>query len=187
MIHRIGRKKHKCFGFDLESHNDSESIANKTTGMWLGCFIDENSTIDDPLSYVYSINELLDRLEQESTPKRKHNEKVPIKNVAVYIYNFSFEWSFIIPVLLENGFKFKEKIDKDDEFVYNSVSTKTCSSVWCAQIKFHKKSGIVVFRDLAKIFGGGLGKVAKAFNLPTQKGEIDYTLNRLHGHIPTNE
>lgn len=187
MIHRIGRKKHKVFAFDLESHNDSESIANKTTGMWLGCFLDESSKIDDPTSYLYSIDELLERLKRESTPVRHHNENIPIKNVAVYVYNFSFEWSFILPVLIQKGFKFKEKIDKDDEFVYNSVSTKTCSSVWCAQIKFHKKSGIVNFRDLAKIFGGGLGKVAKAFNLPTQKGEIDYTLNRLHNHIVTKE
>ena len=187
MIHRIGRKKYKCFAFDLESHNDSESIALKRTSMWLGCFLDENSKKDDPASYIYSIDELLEQLEKESTPKRRHNERIPIKNVAVWIYNFSFEWSFILPVIIQKGFKFKEKINPDDEFVYNSVSTKTCSSVWCAQIKFHKKSGIINFRDLAKIFGGGLGKVAKAFNLPTQKGEIDYTLNRLHGHIITQE
>ena len=89
MIHRISRKNYKIFGFDLESHNDSESIAKKETSMWLGCFIDENSKIDDPNSYIYSIEELLQRLEQESTPKRKHNEKIPCKNVAVYIYNFS--------------------------------------------------------------------------------------------------
>lgn len=187
MIHRIGRKKYKCFAFDLESHNDSESIAKKQTSMWLGCFIDENSKIDDEKSYVYSMDEFLDRLEEESTPKRHHNEKIPIKNVAIWIYNFSFEWSFILPVLIDKGFTFKEKITDEDEYVYNSVSTKTCSSVWMAQIKFGKKSGIVNFRDLSKIYGGGLGKVAKAFNLPTQKGEIDYTLNRLHNHIITKE
>ena len=187
MKHRIGRKNFKIFGFDLESHNDEESIAKKETSMWLGCFIDENSQRNDEKSFVYSIDELLLRLEQESTPVRHHNESIPCKNVAVYIYNFSFEWSFILPVLIQKGFKFKESITEEDEFVYNSVSTKTCSSVWCAQIKFHKKSGLVVFRDLAKIYGGGLGKVAKAFNLPTQKGEIDYTLNRLHNHIITEE
>ena len=187
MKHRIGRKNFKIFGFDLESHNDEESIAKKETSMWLGCFIDENSQRNDEKSFVYSIDELLLRLEQESTPVRHHNECIPCKNVAVYIYNFSFEWSFILPVLIQKGFKFKESITEEDEFVYNSVSTKTCSSVWCAQIKFHKKSGLVVFRDLAKIYGGGLGKVAKAFNLPTQKGEIDYTLNRLHNHIITEE
>lgn len=187
MIHRIGRKKYKCFAFDLESHNDSESIAKKETSMWLGCFIDETNKIDETRSYVYSMQEFLTRLEEETNPKRKHNENIPIKNVAVWIYNFSFEWSFILPVLIQQGFKFKEKIDVDDEYVYNSVSTKTCSSVWTAQIKFGKKSGIVNFRDLSKIYGGGLGKVAKAFNLPTQKGEIDYTLNRLHNHIITEE
>lgn len=185
MKHRIGRKIYKIFAFDLESHNDSESIEKKETSMWLGCFLDENSKIDDETSYMYNIPQLLERLAVESTPKRKHNESAPTKNVAVYIYNFSFEWSFILPYLIQQGFKFKEKITDDDEFVYNSVSTKTCSSVWCSQIKFHKKSGIVIFRDLAKIYGGGLGKVAKAFNLPTQKGEIDYTLNRLHGHVIT--
>ena len=42
-----------------------------------------------------------------------------------------------------------------------------------------KKGGLIKFRDLAKMYGGGLSKVAKAFKLPTQKGEIDYRLNRL--------
>ena len=187
MIHRLGRKKFKLFAFDIESHNDEESIAKRETSMWLGSFIDEKSKIDDEASYVYTMDEFLDRLEQESTPARKHNENIPIKNVAIWVYNFSFEWSFILPVLLKRGFQFKEKIEKDDEFVFNSTSTKTCSSVWCATIKFNKKSGIVVFRDMAKIYGGGLSKVAKAFNLPTQKGEIDYRKNRLHNYVVTKE
>ena len=54
-------------------------------------------------------------------------------------------------------------------------------------MKFGKNCGIIQIKDLAKIFGGGLGKVAKSFNLPTQKGEIDYRLNRLHGHVVTKE
>ena len=40
---RINRKKYKVFAFDIETHNDEESIKNKTTSMWLGCYIDENS------------------------------------------------------------------------------------------------------------------------------------------------
>ena len=187
MKHRLGRKIYKIYAFDIETHNDSESIAKQETSMWLGSFIDENSKIDDEASYLYNMDTLIKRLEEESTPKRKHGENIPCKNVCVYVYNFSFEWSFILPYLFKYGFKFKEKIAKDDEFVFNSVSTKTCSSVWCAQLKFHKNSGMVVFRDLAKIYGGGLGKVAKAFNLETQKGEIDYTLNRLHNYTPTKE
>lgn len=187
MIHRIGKKKYRIFGFDLESHNDDESIEKQETSMWLGCFIDETNKVDEESSYVYNMTEFLDRLQQEVNPKRKHDENRPIKNICVYVYNFSFEWSFIFPVLFEKGFKFKNKIEPEDEYVYNSVSTKTCSSVWQAQVKFNKSGGIVVFRDLSKIYGGGLGKVAKAFDLPTQKGEINYRLNRLHGHIPTKE
>ena len=82
---------------------------------------------------------------------------------------------------------FKEKIEKGDEFVFNSITTKSCSSVWNVTLQFKKNHGTIILRDLAKIFGGGLGKVAKAFNLPTQKGEIDYRLNRLHNYVVTNE
>ena len=186
MIQRIGKKKFKIFAFDLESHNDEESKAKKETSMWLGCFIDETSKIDDDSSYIYKMKELIKRLEEESKQRYKGHKRL-CKNVCVYIYNLSFEWSFILPELLKYGFKFKETIEDEDEFVFNSVSTRSVSSVWQVQLKFSKKSGTIYFRDLAKIYGGGLGKVAKAFNLETQKGEIDYNLNRLHDYVITKE
>lgn len=185
---RIGRKLYTLYGMDVESHNDEESIAKRETSIWLGCFIDENSKMEDEESYFYTIDDFLQRCEAKTTKKRRTSqENIPCKNVAVFIYNLSFEWSFILPVLLERGFKFKASIDKDDEYVFNTISTKSVSSVWQCQIKFSKKSGILLLRDLAKLYGGGLGNVAKAFNLPTQKGEIDYRLNRLHGHVVTQE
>lgn len=188
MIRYLGRKKYNIFAFDLESHNDDESIAKKETSMWLGCLIDEKSTVDDESIYFYDMDSFISHLEQLSTPKRKNaHESRKCKNICIYIYNLSFEWSFILPVLLERGYTFSETIAKDSEKVFNSVSTKTCSSVWTASVKFSKSSGIILFRDLAKIFGGGLSKVAKSFNLETQKGEIDYRLNRLHNHVVTKE
>lgn len=188
MIQRLSRKKYIIKAMDVESHNDNESIAKNETSVWLGCYIDENSSPEDETSYFYNIDEFLDRIRDESNPKRKnHDESRKIKNICIYIYNLSFEWSFILPALLERGFIYKESIEKEDKYVYNSISTRSVSSVWQVQIKFDEKAGIIVFRDLAKIFGGGLGAVAKAFNLPTQKGEIDYRLNRLHNHIVTKE
>ena len=185
---RINRKKYRVFAFDIESHNDEESIKNKTTSMWLGCLIDETNKIDEESSYLYSMEEVINKLEELSNPKRRHGEKKkPIKNICVYVYNLSFEWSFMLPVLLEKGFTFKEAIEEQDEYCFNTISTHSVSSVWNINLKFSAKSGNIIFRDLAKIYGGGLGKVAKAFNLPTQKGEIDYRLNRLHGWIPTKE
>lgn len=188
MIHRIGRKKYQIYGFDLESHNDSESIAKNETSMWLGCLIDENSKIDDEESYLYSINDFITKIEQLTAPKkRKNTESIKCKNLCIYIYNLSFEWSFILPALLERGFKAVAKVDKNDEYVFSSVTTKSVSSVWDVRIQFSKKHGSIILKDLAKIYGGGLRKVAESFKLETQKGDMDYTLNRLHGHIVTKE
>lgn len=188
MFRRMGRKLFNIFAFDLESHNDSESLAKKETSMWLGCLLNEDSKIDDEDSYLYSIKEFADKLDKLSNPKRKHNEKKrPCKNLGIYIYNLSFEASFLLPELLRRGFKWKEDIKDNDELVYNSVSTPSASSVWSMNIKFGRKNGLIVLKDLAKIFGGGLGKVAKSFGLETQKGEIDYRKNRLHNYKITKE
>lgn len=178
---RISRKKYRVFAYDIETHNDEESISKKETSMWLGCLIDENSKVDEETSYMYDMQEFLSRIEALSNPSRKHGEKKkPIKNICIYVYNLSFEWSFILPVLKQKGFKFVENIQDEDEYCFNTISTKSVSSVWNINLKFSSKSGLIVFRDLSKIYGGGLGKVAESFGIPTQKGEIDYRLNRLH-------
>lgn len=188
MIKRVNRRKYNVKAFDIESHNDEESIAKRETSMWLGAYIDENSKIDDENSYIYSMDEFLERLQKEAKPKPNKDKKYPCKNILIYVFNLSFEWSFLLPVLLEKGYKFKENIDwKNDEYVYNSISTRSCSSVWTISLKMSKKSGRIIFRDLNKIFSGSLRDVAKNFGLETQKGEIDYRLNRLHGHVVTKE
>ena len=182
MIRQIGKKKYRVFGYDVESHNDEESIDNNETSIWLSCFMDETGKVDDEGIYFFTIESWLERLRELSKPSH-HN----ISNLLIYIFNLSFEWSFILPKLLDMGFKWKESIDRNDEMVFNSISTKTCSSVWQCTIKFHKGSEIIL-RDLRKILMGSLESVAKSFHTPTQKGvdDIDYTLNRLHGHVVTD-
>ena len=189
MFQRIARKKYRIKALDIETHNDEESIAKGETSMWLGCYIDEESKVEDDSSYFYSMEELISRWEIETNPKRSKdkNESRPVKNICCYIYNLSFEYSFILPHLLARGLEFKEHISDQDEYCYNSVSTKSCSSVWEVHIKFKKSGGTILLRDLAKIYGGGLSKVAKAFGLKTQKGEIDYRKNRLHDYVITPE
>lgn len=184
---RINRKKFSVYAMDIESHNDSESIAKQETSMWLGCLINDENKVGDENSYFYTMSEFINRLEDLSSPKRKENKTRVVSNIAVYIYNLSFEWSFLLPELLKRGYVFKETIEKEDEFVFNSISTKSCSSVWQVNLKASKRHGTIILRDLAKIFGGGLGNVAKAFNLPTQKGEIDYRKNRLHNYKITKK
>ena len=189
MIHRIGKRKYQIYAFDIETHNDLESIEKMESSMWLGCLIDENSKVEEESSYMYDMDTFLDRLDYLSSPKKRsnHNDNRKCKNVCIYIYNLSFEWSFILPVLLKRGFKAVAKVSDTSEKEFSSVSTKSVSSVWDVTLKFSAKHGKVIFKDLAKIYGGGLGNVAESFGLDTQKGEIDYRLNRLHGHIVTKE
>ena len=184
---RIGKLSYKVKAMDIESHNDPESIAKQETSVWLGSYIDENSKIDEESSYFYTIDEFIDRMEEDSKKRRNKAKTRLCKNVCIYIFNLSFEWSFILPSLLKRGYTFTDIINNEDEKVYNSVSTKSVSSVWEVNIKAFKDGGKIKLRDLSKLYGGGLGKVAKSFNLETQKGEIDYRLNRLHGHIVTQE
>ena len=186
MVVRINRKNFRVFAFDVESHNDDESIAKKETSIWLYSFIDENSTADDENSYGYTIEQFLERLEEESRIDT-HNRRPP--NLYIAVYNLSFEWSFLLPVMLSRGFKWKPGIDpkKDDGLLFNSVSNTSCASVWEGTLYFGKKHGLIKFRDIGKIYKGGLRNVAKHFGLKTQKGDIDYRLNRLHGHTVTKE
>lgn len=190
MIHRISRKKFKIYAMDFETHNDDESIRNNTSGVWLAVILDETTKIDDESCYMYSIEAFLERIRSlASLPIRdKVTGQRNCKNVCLYDWNLSFEWSFILPALLSMGFTYKEKIEKDDEYVYNTISTRSCSSVWMVNLKFGKRDGSIIMRDLAKIYSGSLREVAKSFNLETQKGDIDYRKNRLSpDYVPTKE
>ncbi len=46
---------------------------------------------------------------------------------------------------------------------------------------------MIQFRDSSKLFAGSLKDIARAYDLHTQKGEIDYRLDRRHNHIVTKE
>ena len=185
MLVKIKRKNYRVFAFDVESHNDDESIAKKETSIWLYSFIDEFSKIDDERSYGYTIEQFLTRLEEES--RLRKDGKKQCGNLYVAVYNLSFEWSFLLPVLLKNGFEWTEDIEHCIKPSYCSITNKSCSSVWEAAISFGAKHGVIVFRDIAKLYGGGLRNVAKSLGLETQKGDIDYKLNRLHDYKVTKE
>lgn len=176
---KAGRKSYEVYSLDIETHNDEESIAKRETSMWLGCFIDETATPEMEDNYFYTMDELMEKL---SHMTRSHRRR---RNVLIYVFHLAFEYSFLFPFILKHGLKWVPYIRPEDSYCFTSTTNKSCSSVWTATLKFGKAGGLIEFRDLNKIFVGSLRSVAKSFGLETQKGEIDYKKNRLHGHIVT--
>lgn len=186
MNQKVGRRNYWIYALDIETHNDEETLAKKETSMWLGCFINEESKMEDESSYFYSWEELLTRLDDMTRTYSSHKKKQG-HNILIYVYNLAFEYSFLLPILFKEGWTWKDKFEDSDEKVFNAITTKTCTSCWDIKLHFGKNHKLVEFRDLGKIFQGGIREVAKSFGLVTQKGEMDYTLNRLHGHTVTKE
>ena len=178
---KIGKRQFDIYAMDFETHNDTYLIQKfkaapdkAKTSVWLGYLINDE-TKDHNEGYYYNLDEFFKMLKELSKPTRNQKSK----NIMIFDFNFAFEWNFMLYYMLEHGFKFKEDFEKDDEFVFNSVSNKSISSVWEARIKLNKGDSLIVFRDLNKILmAGRLAKVAASFNLETQKGEIDYRKNR---------
>lgn len=185
MIRRIGRRKWTVYAFDVENNNSVEAIQARETWVWLCSFLNEESREDSPGVFFSSIEEWLDYL-GAMTKRVTHKGKRLVRNVMAYAYNLSHEWSFILPVLKERGFKWVPRCDGSEAGTFSSVTNKTAASVW--SVDFCVNEGAVVeMRDLCKIFPGGLRNLAKSLKLPTQKGEMDYSLNRPRGWKATKE
>lgn len=189
MRKRVGKKWFSVWAFDIETHADPESVREGKTGVWLYSFINEKSKVEDAENYGTSMEMFLDKIEELSTPKKRnhHGKENTPTNLLIFIWNLSFEWSFILPKLFERGFSYADDFS-GKQFVFNSISSKTCSSVWEARVKFGENNGTIIFRDLAKVFPGSLRSVAKSFGLETQKGDIDYQKDRrAPDYVPTEE
>lgn len=111
------------------------------------------------------------------------------ENYTLYFHNAKFDSSFIIWYLLENGFEYiKDKKDRKDK-------TFTClinemGAFYSLEIYFKigkKKVNKVTIYDSLKILNFSVEKIAKDFNLPIQKLEIDYKKKRSVNHILTDD
>ena len=172
---KVGKQCCAVYALDFETHADAESAELGETGVWLSCLIDDKSAWTDDV-YDYDVPSLFQRLETLSKTR----------SLLIYVFNLAFEWSFILPFVRSYGFVWNPKPEDKEGRFYSSVTNKTAMSVWEARLRFEGGKQIV-FRDLSKVFKGSLRSLAKEFGLETQKGEINYELNRRHGHAVTDE
>lgn len=107
-------------------------------------------------------------------------------NGAYYFHNLKFDGSFIVDYLLKNGFEYSEKMKPK---TFNSVISEM-GAWYTIKITYDvkgKNSKTTTIYDSLKKLPFPVKKIAKDFNLPIQKGDIDYKLYRPVGHVITKE
>lgn len=111
------------------------------------------------------------------------------KNPDVYFHNLKFDGEFIIHYLLTHGYKhvtnIKEATDKTFTTLISDVGAFYSIKVYFKRM--NKKVKSVTFFDSLKIIPFSVDQIAKSFNLPISKLNIDYNEEREIGHELTEE
>lgn len=118
------------------------------------------------------------------------------KNTVCYFHNLKFDGEFILWWLLNNGYTYAPKEDENGKRLPMKDKTFSClitdngmfySIEVCFQRIDAKKYKKVTFYDSLKKLPFKVATIAKAFELPMSKGEIDYKAHRPIGHQLTDE
>lgn len=110
-------------------------------------------------------------------------------NSTFYFHNLKFDGEFLMCYLFEHGFKHvTDKKHEADNTFSTLISDK--GQFYTMRIVFKKQghhSNVVTIIDSLKIIPFSVAEVAKAFNLPISKLDLDYTTFRAVGHILTTK
>jgi hypothetical protein len=99
-----------------------------------------------------------------------------------YFHNLAFDGVFILDYLLKAGYEVTE-----DRSIKYRVETTIDGFGKFYRIIVHAGKTRVEFRDSLKKLPMSVKAIAKTFDLPIQKGEIDYKKSRPVGYSPTPE
>lgn len=111
------------------------------------------------------------------------------ENYTLYFHNLKFDGEFIFQYLIRNGFKYIEDRKLKDDKTFSCLISDM-GQFYSIEIFFKvQKSKInkVTIYDSLKILNFSVSEIAKEFNLPISKLEIDYKEKREIGHILTDQ
>lgn len=139
------------------------------------------SNIEDPDKFLYG-NSLDDFMDWCANPK---------ENYTLYFFNLKFDGTFIIAWLLKNGFTFiEDKKERGDGGTFTTLITDNgqfYSIEIYFEVKKHRVNKVRIL-DAMKIFPGfSVERIAKGFDLPIRKLELDYMKKRPEGWEITPE
>lgn len=111
------------------------------------------------------------------------------RNVTTYFHNLKFDGEFILCWLFENSFKFvdnRRNLEKNTFTTLISDKGQFYSMEICFERKGKEKECLTIY-DSLKILPFSVEAIAKGFNLPISKLEIDYHETRRKGHMLTKK
>lgn len=101
-----------------------------------------------------------------------------------YFHNLKFDGEFVIYYLLTNGYEYTES-RKLANNQFNALISEE-GQFYKIKIRFNYRNTLEL-RDSLKLLNYKVSEVAKAFDLPIQKLELDYRETREPGHVLTQE
>ena len=111
----------------------------------------------------------------------------PKENYTLYFHNLKFDSEFIFNWLLREGYTcIKDKKDRADKTFTTLISDM--NQIYSIEIFFEikgKRTNKVLIYDSLKILNFSVEQIAKDFDLPIRKLELDYTAKREIGHTLT--
>ena len=111
----------------------------------------------------------------------------PKENYVLYFHNLKFDSEFIFNYLLNSGYTcIKDKKDRQDKTFTTLISDM--NQIYSIEIFFEikgKRTNKVTIYDSLKILNFSVEQIAKDFDLPIRKLELDYTAKREVGHVLT--
>nr|DAF74996.1 MAG TPA: DNA polymerase B [Caudoviricetes sp.] len=111
------------------------------------------------------------------------------KTATAYFHNLKFDGEFILCWLFENGFKHvldRKELETNTFTTLISDKGQFYSMEICFKRSGRNKESLTIY-DSLKILPFSVAAVAKGFNLPISKLEIDYNETREKGHVLTKE
>lgn len=110
------------------------------------------------------------------------------ENYIIYFHNLKFDGEYIFTYLLNNNYEcIKDKKDRKDKTFTTLISDS--GQFYSIEIFFETKNkkhiNKVTIYDSLKILNFSVEQIAKDFNLPIRKLELDYKEKREVGHILT--
>ena len=141
---------------DFETTGENEYNTTGRTRVWLYAISDKNGDI---ISYGDNIEKFMEWC------YNNHGS-------LIYFHNLRFDGVFIISYLLEHGFGHEERLLSHSKRGFSTL-IGDMGEFYQIKINFASNRQVTIY-DSLKLIPMSVREIARAFNLPVTKGEIDY-------------